>query len=107
MASILLQLTVSAEVFDQARSVAAKILALHEKEVAALRDELATAPDARRAKLEARWTALHERARRITTNNVIRLAMVNGLEGMDIPASLRKIEAVGVAMGRPAIRKVG
>jgi hypothetical protein len=108
MPSILLQLTVDADVFAAAKRAAAQMEALHAAEVRALGDEIKACPsDARRLKLEARWLNLHERQRRITANNVVRLAMAEGLKTLDLPAALKRIEEVGVAMGRPSVRKVG
>lgn len=102
MPDTLLQLRISPELYDRARLKTARLLATHDDAVEELTKEIKAATSEKQLeKLHDRWEALHERGRRVTIHNVVRVAIDVGLKEMDLEEALASIAEEGVPLGRP------
>jgi transcriptional regulator of NAD metabolism len=100
---ILLQLRVPPEINDKIRLKLERLLKTHQQDMEDLeKDMRACDTEARAEKLQARFDALHQRSRKITSHNVVRMALYLGIRDMkDAREALDYIEETGVAIGRP------
>lgn len=101
MPDTLLQLKISSELHDRARLKMERIQRAHEDEVDALVDKIKAATPKEAEKLEAKWEALHDRGRRITILNTVRVAIDIGLSDLSDADALKWIAKEGVPLGRP------
>lgn len=100
---VLLQLRIPTELNDKIRLKLERLLKTHAEDMEDLEKDIRCCGTEKQAeKLQERYAALHERGRRITVHNVVRLALHLGVRELKDPhEALDFIAETGVAIGRP------
>ncbi len=99
---ILIQLKISQELHERAREILARVERAHADEVEVLEGQITNCTDERKlVRLRGEWEALHERGRRLTLHNVVRVAIEDGLETKNYQGVLKRIAVDGIPLGRP------
>lgn len=103
MREVLIQIRIPVELNDRIRLKHQRLMRVHEDDMDALVKQIeAGGTEKQMEKLRERYTELHDRGIRLTSYNVIRLAIDLGLDEMRDPQeALDTIAKEGVAIGRP------
>ena len=103
MREVLVQIRIPVELNDRIRLKHQRLMKIHEDDMDALVKQIeAGGTEKQVEKLRERYEALHDRGIRLTSYNVIRLAIDLGLDEMRDPVeALDAIAKNGVAIGRP------